>query len=152
MSSAMPGMSGMMNNPSATPADKIAGAKRATFVLLDTRPPGTDAVKGTAWLAQGDAGTTLTVTMTGLKPGANYVGHLHAQACSADNGGPHFKFDPNDPGTPPNEVHIGFTADDNGMGMGMATVTNDRKVGDAAKAVVIHPADAADKRLACADF
>ncbi|WP_189080040.1 superoxide dismutase family protein [Mangrovihabitans endophyticus] len=153
MASAMPGMSRMpgmaMNDPSATPANKIDGAAEASFQLLDTRPPGTDGVKGTAWLAQ-DGKTTLTVNLTGLKPSAQYVGHLHAQPCAAENGGAHFKFDANGPDTPPNEVHIGFTAGADGMGM--ATVTNDREVGDAAKAVVIHPADALDNRLACADF
>lgn len=150
MSSDMDDMSGMMNDPSATPASELSGAVESSFGLLDTRPPGTDEVEGTAWLAQGDQGTTLTVTMTGLEPGAEYIGHLHAQGCADDNGGPHFKFDLDGSSTPPNEVHIGFTADDNGAGS--ATVTNERAVGDAARAVVIHPAEALDNRLACADF
>ncbi|WFE20514.1 hypothetical protein O7621_21825 [Solwaraspora sp. WMMD937] len=149
-SDGMDGMDGMMNDPSATPADQIDGAVEATFALLDTRPPGTDDAAGTAWLAQTDDGTTVTVTMTGLEPGAQYMGHLHAQECAADNGGPHFKFDESGPETPPNEVHLGFTAAADGTGT--ATVTNEQQVGDAAKSVVIHPMETMDNRLACADF
>jgi Cu/Zn superoxide dismutase len=149
--SGMPMPSGMaMGDPSATPADKIEGAKQATLTLLDTRPPGTDGAAGSAWLAQNDKGTTVTVTMTGLKPGQAYMAHLHAHACAKDNGGPHFKFAPAGPATPPNEVHLGFTAD--GAGKASMTVTSDRKVGDGARAVVVHPLDAMDNRLACADF
>jgi Cu/Zn superoxide dismutase len=140
------------NDPSATPADKLAGAdlKQAAFKLLDTRPPGSDSAAGTAWLAQNDSGTTVTITMTGLKPGKAYVAHLHAQQCAKDNGGAHFQFDPAGPTTPPNEVHLAFTADPDGKAT--VTVHNDRKVGDAAKAIVVHPMDAMDNRLACADF
>ncbi|MFV2012837.1 MULTISPECIES: hypothetical protein [unclassified Micromonospora] len=145
------GMDGMMmNDPSATPADQIDGAVEATFALLDTRPPGTDDAAGTAWLAQTEDGTTVTVKLTGLEPGAEYMGHLHAQECAADNGGPHFKFDESGPETPPNEVHLGFTAATDGTGT--ATVTNEQQVGDAAKSVVIHPMEAMDNRLVCADF
>jgi Cu/Zn superoxide dismutase len=139
-----------MSDPSATPADRIDGAKKSAFTLLDTRPPGTDAAAGTAWLAQDGTGTTVTVRMTGLTPGQEYMAHLHAQACAKGNGGPHFKFDPAGPATPPNEVHLGFTAD--AAGAGTATVHNDRKVGDGARALVVHPMDAMDNRLACADF
>jgi hypothetical protein len=146
---AMP--SGMaMADPSATPADKINGAKKSAFTLLDTRPPGSDAAAGTAWLAQNDTGTTVTITMTGLKARQAYMAHLHAQACAKDNGGPHFTFDPAGPAAPPNEVHLGFTADS--AGNATVTVHNDRKVGDGARAVVVHPMDAMDNRLACADF
>lgn len=109
-----------------------------------------DAVKGTAWLAQNDKGTTLTVAMTGLKPGATYMGHVHSQTCSDGDGGRPLKFDPNGPDASPNLVMLAFTADSNGMGK--ATVTNEHKVGDAGKAVVIHPAEAMDNSLACADL
>jgi hypothetical protein len=149
--SAMPMPSGMaMGDPSATPADKIEGAKKSAFTLLDTRPPGSDGAAGTAWLAQNDTGTTVTITMIGLKPGQAYMAHVHAQACAKDNGGPHFTFDPAGPAAPPNEVHLGFTAD--GAGKATVTVHNDRQVGDGAHAVVVHPMDAMDNRLACADF
>ncbi len=140
------------NDPSATPANKVTGAdlKQAAFKLLDTRPPGSDSAAGSVWLAQTDSGTTVTITMTGLKPGKMYVAHLHAQRCADDNGGAHFQFDPAGPTTPPNEVHLAFAADPTGAAT--VTVHNDRKVGDAAKAIVVHPMDAMDNRLACADF
>lgn len=140
----------VMNDPDATPADELPDATEAAFTVLDTAPPGSDAVAGTAWIAFGDdPGTTLTVRLTGLEPGTEYVGHLHAMACAADNGGPHFKFDPDGAELPPNEIHIGFTAGDDGSGT--ATITNPQPA-EAAASVVIHPADAMDNRLVCADM
>jgi len=152
-SDGMDDMAGMaMGDPSATPAYKMANASvvEGTFKLLDTRPPGLDAVKGTAWLAQGPKGATVTVKLTGLKPGASYMAHLHAQHCSAENGGEHFQFVKGGPAKPPNEVHLMFEADKTGTGT--TTVNNDRKTGKGAVAIVVHPSDALDNRIACADF
>ncbi|MFI8893488.1 superoxide dismutase family protein [Streptomyces paradoxus] len=149
----MDDMAGMeMGDPSATPADKIPDAEvvEGTFKLLDTRPPGMDDVKGAAWLAQSPKGTTVTVSLTGLKPGEEYMSHLHGRPCSAKGGGEHFQFDKGGPTTPPNEVHLMFTADKSGMGK--MTVNNDRKTGEKAVAVVVHPMAAQDNRIACADF
>ncbi|MFH0515636.1 superoxide dismutase family protein [Streptomyces sp. M41] len=149
----MDGMDGMnMGDPSATPAYELPDTTlvEGSFKLLDTRPPGLDDVKGTAWLAQGAKGTTVTVKLTGLKPGASYMSHLHAQQCSAENGGDHFQFEKGGSTMPPNEVHLAFKADKTGMGM--TTVNNDRKTGENARAIVIHPAEAQDNRIACADF
>ncbi|MCK9924001.1 superoxide dismutase family protein [Frankia sp. AgPm24] len=144
-------MGAMTVNPSATPASQVPGARESTFILLNTRPPGHNDVRGTAWLAQNaTSGTTLTVTATGLVAGGKYVAHLHAKPCAVDNGGGHFKFDPNGPAAPPNEVHLALPADAAGAVQG--TVTNARPVGDAAQSVVIHPVDALDKRVACADL
>ncbi|MFJ9351062.1 superoxide dismutase family protein [Streptomyces sp. NPDC101237] len=149
----MDDMSGMaMGDPSATAAYKMpdAAVVEGTFKLLDTRPPGLDHVKGTAWLAQGPKGTTVTVKLTGLQPGASYMAHLHARHCSADNGGEHFQFVKGGPAKPPNEVHLMFDADSKGVGM--TTVNNTRKTGKGAVAIVVHPSDALDNRIACADF
>ncbi|WP_416978213.1 superoxide dismutase family protein [Streptomyces sp. T028] len=149
----MDGMSDMaMGDPSATPADKIPGATvvKGAFKLLDTRPPGLDDVEGTAWLAQGSKGTTVTVSLTGLEPGASYMAHLHAQHCSAENGGEHFQFEKGGATTPPNEIHLMFTADKSGKGM--TTVNNSRKTEEGAVAVVVHPTEAMDNRITCADF
>ncbi len=140
-----------MNNADATPADEVDGeVARGAFTLLDTAPPGSDGVAGDAWLAQNDDGTTVTIRMDGLQDGVDYVAHLHAQACSVDNGGAHFAFDPDGGEEPPNEVHLGFTATSDGTGE--ATVTNDRRVEDLAPSIVVHPADSMDNRMACADF
>ncbi|MGW4881883.1 superoxide dismutase family protein [Streptomyces sp. NPDC004262] len=152
-SDSMDSMSGMnMGDPNATPAYDIPGDTviKGAFKLLDTRPVGMDDVKGTAWLAQGEKGTTVTVKLTGLKPGASYMAHLHAKHCSVDNGGGHFQFEKGGSTMPPNEVHLAFKADK--MGMGMTTVSNDRKTGTGAVALVIHPSAELDNRIACADF
>lgn len=144
-------MSTSMNDPDATPADQAEGeTAEGTFVLLDTAPPDSDFVAGDAFLAQNDDGTTVTIRLTGLAPNTEYMAHLHEKPCNEENGGEHFAFDPDGPETPPNEVHLAFTSDD--FGAGEATVTNDNRVEDGARSVVVHPADAMDNRLACADL
>ena len=146
-------MAGMdMGDATLTPAKDIKGATLVTgpFKLLDTRPPGSDAVTGTAWLAHAPAsGTTVTIELQNLPPG-RYIAHLHASPCSAGNGGKHFMFDPAGPAAPPNEIHLAFTAGPDGKGF--MTAHNAKDVGTDAKAVVVHPAAATDSRLACADF
>lgn len=141
----------VMNDPDATPADEVDGdVTQGDFTVLDTAPPGSDGVTGTAWLAQNDSGTTLTVRLSGLEPETEYVGHLHEQVCTEDDGGDHFQFEDGGDTMPPNEVHIGFTSD--AEGNGEATVTNEQRVDDRAPSVVIHPAETSDNRLACAEF
>ncbi|EGX58359.1 hypothetical protein SZN_18346 [Streptomyces zinciresistens K42] len=152
-SSGMNDMAGMqMGDPNATPANKVPGADlvQGSFQLLDTRPPGMDDVKGTAWLAQSAKGTTVTLSLTGLRPGDQYMSHLHAQSCATKGGGDHFQFVKGGPTVPPNEVHLMFKADK--MGMGMMTVNNDRRTGKGAVAIVVHPSATMDNRIACADF
>lgn len=141
-----------MGDPSATPAADIPDAevRKGEFVLLDTRPPQMDDVEGTAWLAQHEKGTTVTLSMRGLDPDADYISHLHVNPCSEENGGPHFRFDPDGPGTPPNEVHLAFTSD--AKGKGTMTVNNDRRTGKGAASLVVHPQLALDNRIACVDF
>ena len=140
-----------MGDPTLPRADAIEGANLRTgeLKLLPTRPPGLDGATGTAYLATHQDGTTVTLEMTGLKPGGKYKSHLHAKPCSQENGGGHFQFDPNGAETPPNEVHLVFTAD--AQGKAMTTVNNDRPA-DAAKSLVVHPAEFSDNRVACADF
>jgi hypothetical protein len=140
-----------MGDPTLPRADKIEGANLRTgeLELLPTRPPGLDGAKGTAYLATHQNGTTVTVELTGLEPGGKYKSHLHEKPCSQESGGGHFQFDPNGAETPPNEVHLLFTAD--AQGKAMTTVNNDRPA-DAAKSLVVHPAEFSDNRIACADF
>jgi hypothetical protein len=146
-------MAGMdMGDATLTPAKDIKGATlvSAPFALLDTRPPGTDAVTGTAYLAHAAAtGTTVTIELQHL-PAGDYVAHLHADACSAGNGGKHFQFTAGGPASPPNEIHLAFTAKADGTGF--MTAHNAKDVGTAAKSIVVHPAQLIDSRLACADF
>lgn len=146
-------MAGMdMGDATLTQAKDVKGATlvRSQFTLLDTRPPGTDAVTGTAWLAHAaSTGTTVTIELQHL-PAGDYVAHLHADACSAGNGGKHFQFEAGGPAAPPNEVHLAFTVGADGKGF--MTAHNAKDVGTAAKAIVVHPAELIDSRLACADF
>jgi hypothetical protein len=141
-----------MGDPDATPAAKVTGGRHASgpFELLDTRPPGTDAVTGTAWIAHGAGiGSTVTVQLEGL-PAGEYMAHVHAQPCASEAGGPHFRFDPTGPTVPPNEIHLAFTAQ--ATGHGYMTARNDRDAGAGARSVVVHPVEAMDSRLACADL
>lgn len=143
--------SGSANQPDATPADKVDGkVTSGRFRVLDTAPPGSGDVAGQAWLAQNGDGSTVTVRFTGLEPKTEYLAHLHDQSCAQDRGGDHFKFDADGGSTPPNEIHLAFTS--TATGTGQATVTNPKTVQDKAPAIVVHPTDAMDNRLACADF
>ncbi|MEQ8716718.1 MAG: hypothetical protein RIE08_03840 [Acidimicrobiales bacterium] len=145
------GMDMNMGDPDATPASEVAGAEvvEGSFVLLDTRPDGYDDVTGTAQLARHDGGTTVTTEVFGLIPGEDYISHVHAEPC-ADNGGPHYRFDPDGSDMPPNEIHLAFTADEEGRGF--MTAENDMVAGDDAVAFVVHPVDLLDNKIACVDF
>ncbi|RRO12896.1 superoxide dismutase family protein [Saccharopolyspora rhizosphaerae] len=145
------GMPMNMGDPNATPAKDVAGAqlRSGAFTLLPTRPPGHEQAAGTAWLAIHPGGTTATLEMTGLAPGTKYMAHLHAKPCSEEDGGGHFQFDPAGPEMPPNEIHLGFAADAGGRGF--MTAENE-KPAEAAKSLVVHPAEFSDNRIACADL
>jgi len=135
----------------ATPAYAVQGELRhGTFAKLpDASPQQAADMAGDAWVAENDKGTTVTIELTGLKPGGDYVGHLHAQRCHQDDGGPHFAFDPEGAESPPNEVHFGLEADHHARGS--ATVENPRQVGSDAKSVVVHDSTS-EGRLVCADL
>lgn len=145
------GMAMNMGDPGATPAAEVAGADLVSgeFTLLDTRPSGYDEVTGTADLARHDDGTTVTVELSGLQPGVEYISHVHADVC-ASNGGPHYQFEVGGSETPPNEIHLLFTADEDGNGF--MTAENAQTVDERAVAVVVHPVDLIDNKIACADF
>lgn len=139
-----------MGDPSAIPAEEVVGADLTggAFVLLDSRPAGYERTSGTAFLARHDGGSTVTIRLADLVGGVDYIAHLHAGTC-AESGGDHFKFDPAGSDFPPNEIHLAFTAaaDDTGF----MTVENDRAaVG--ARSVVVHPRDALDDKIACAQL
>jgi Cu/Zn superoxide dismutase len=140
-----------MGDPDATPASEVAGAEVVTgeFMLLTTRPPGYDDVTGTAYMARHDSGTTVTVEVSGLEPGVEYISHVHAEACS-NNGGPHYQFEVGGETVPPNEIHLLFTADEEGNGF--MTAENAQTVDERAVAIVVHPVDLIDNKIACADF
>ncbi len=143
---------GATGDPNATPANEIEGATVAegTFKPLKSAPAGTESVTGTAYLAQHDKGTTVTIEVEGLQPGTAYMSHLHAQPCAKDDGGPHFMFDKKGPEEPPNEVHIAFTA--NADGEATTTVSNDNPDSKGAKSMVLHLDDKDGTKFACGDF
>lgn len=140
-----------MGDAAAIRADEVDGATLATgqLVLLDTRPQGFDDATGTAWLARHDAGTTVTVEIAGLLPNADYISHLHADAC-ANSGGDHYQFEIGGSNMPPNEIHLAFTSDANGNGF--MTAENDQIAGPDAVAFVVHPVDLIDNKIACVDL
>ena len=141
-----------MGDPDATPADDVAGASlaRGEFVLMDTRPAGYDAVAGTAVIARHTAGTTMTTELTGLEPNVEYISHVHAQACTDENAGDHYQFEIGGATTPPNEIHLAFTSDNDGNGF--MTAENAQIAGVEAVAFVVHPAEFMDNKVACVDF
>lgn len=115
------------------------------------------------------AGTTTTLTVTGLRPGRMYGAHAHTQPCGAtgDAAGPHFQHAPDpvkpsvDPAyaNPRNEIWLDFATDR--LGTGFARSTVDWPLGARRPAsVVIHEththtdpghAGTAGARLACLD-
>lgn len=147
----MEGMEMNMGDASATRADEVEGAALATgtFALLDTRPQGFDDMTGTAWIARHAAGSTVTLEVEGLIPGADYISHVHADVC-ANNGGDHYQFELGGSDMPPNEIHLAFTSDADGSGF--MTAENLQVAGLEAVAFVVHPADLIDNKLACVDF
>ena len=145
-------MGGMnMGDANATAAYDVSDAElmSATFALLETRPPGYDTTAGEAWLARHDAGTTVTIRLSGLVADTRYIAHVHEGSC-ADLGGDHFKFDRDGSDMPPNEIHLAFNADADGSGF--MTAENEAVAGETARSVVVHPVDLLDNKLACAEF
>lgn len=140
-----------MGDPDATPASEVPGGElvSGTFTLLETRPSGYDDVTGTAEMARHDGGTTVTIEVSGLQPGTEYISHVHAKPCS-NNGGPHYQFDVGGSELPPNEIHLLFTADEDGNGF--MTAENQQTVDERAVAIVVHPVELVDNKIACADF
>ncbi len=141
-----------MGDPTATPADDVDGAAlaRGEFALLDTRPQGYDDVAGTAVIARSPAGTTVTLELSGLPADVDYIAHVHAEPCTPNNGGPHYQFDVGGATTPPNEIHLAFTSDADGTGF--MTAENHAVAGIDAQALVVHPSEFLDNKLACVDF
>lgn len=135
------------------------GSSSGKFAKVATAPKGTKKITGTAEMVLSAAGTQVSLTAAGLDPKAEYVAHVHADACSAaDPGGPHFKYTPTGGDLPPNELHLPVSVNKNGKGTGQTT--NAVKAGPEAKSVVIHlkrkaganKDEATPPKLACADL
>jgi hypothetical protein len=136
-----------MGDPTAVPAYEVDGAEldHGTFAPL---PGTTRPVTGDAWLARHD-GTTVSIELAGLEPGAEHIAHVHVAACS-EAGGDHFRFDADGAAVPPNEIHLAFTATADGTGS--MTVENPMVAPDDARSIVVHIASDGAPKLACADL
>ncbi|MFZ0014207.1 MAG: superoxide dismutase family protein [Acidimicrobiia bacterium] len=150
-SAGMTGMETNMGDPDAVPAYDIADAdiREGELVVLDTRPPGYDGVTGRAFMARHAAGTTVTIEISGLQPGEEFIAHVHEGAC-AEAGGAHFKFEAGGSDMPPNEIHLLFTSASDGTGF--MTAENEGVAGEDARSVVVHPLDLIDNKIACAEL
>lgn len=147
----------------AGPGPAVEGA----FVRLAAAAAAAPDLTGRAHLVRtGNGRTLLTVHVKGLVPGAGYGVHLHDAPCSSANpGGGHYKFDPEGPVQPPNELWAssdphdpmaGVTANaaGNAHGHGVA----EWRAARSAQAVVIHidfkrgGSPRGGAKLACADL
>ncbi|TMQ68139.1 MAG: superoxide dismutase family protein [Candidatus Eisenbacteria bacterium] len=107
------------------------------------------AITGRATMVRtADGKTIVTIHAEGLLANTTYGSHVHLQACANGNAGGHYRFDPAGPAAPPNEIHLGFTTNEAGVGLGRAVV--DATAGPTAMAVVIHAPGGA--KIACADL
>src|SRR6187402_1740516 len=112
------------------------------FTPVSDAPVGYSEVSGEADIERFEGGsTTVSLSVSGLKPKTAYLAHLHTGGCDqADPGGPHFQFEKGGSEEPPNEIHLRFTSD--AAGEGKARVSTDRDVpAGEAGSVVIHTAE-----------
>lgn len=138
-----------MGDADATPAYEVTGAAVVSGPFEALPNIAADGITGTAWLARHAQGTTVSINLEGLAPGAQYVSHVHADTCSA-HGGPHYRHDQAGMEHPPNEIHLAFTA--RGDGAGMMTAENPNVASDLALSVVVHEAGDEAPKLVCADL
>lgn len=142
-------MDSNMGDANATRAYDVTGAAVVSGSFSALSKATTNTIGGSAWLARHTNGTTVSIELEGLEPGAMYVGHVHADVCSA-GGGAHYRHDEAGADRPPNEIHLAFTAGPGGTGM--MTAENPTVASDLAVSVVVHEAGDGTPKLACADL
>lgn len=129
-----------------------AAADAATVSRGDLHPFAAGAGLELAGRAQmirtADGKTIVTVHVTGLSPDTAYGSHVHQQACGFGDADGHYKFDPAGAAAPPNEIWLGFTT--NEAGIGNSDTTAYATAGASAVSVVIHAPGSA--KIACADL
>jgi PKD repeat protein len=106
---------------------------------------------GTASLVRSRGQTWAALDVTGLRPDAAHLVHVHEQACGSAHGGAHFRFDETQPFAEENEVWLPFTSDADGT-TGTVAVTQPLRAGAKAVSIVIHDPDNPAKRIGCADL
>ena len=121
--------------------DGETGAVSGPFEALPGAPAGDKGLAGEATLERSDGGTNVSLSVTGLEPGAEYVAHLHTGGCDqADPGGPHFQFEAGGSDEPPNEIHLEFQTSADGAGRAKASSDREVPIGEAGS-IVIHEAE-----------
>jgi hypothetical protein len=85
--------------------------------------------------------TSVTLAVTGLAPGTDYMAHVHDGACDEDPpGGGHWLADPDGEDAAGNIIELSFTTSDTGVGS--ATASSRLVPDDRAKSVVVHAPEA----------
>ena len=98
-----------------------------------------------------DAGTAVSLDVTGLDPDEEYMVHVHDRDCASGDGGGHYKLDYGVMGTEEtNELWLPVTTDGNGDGTTMVSFEHLARA--AAQAVVVHDNDGSGARLTCIDL
>lgn len=106
---------------------------------------------GTAGLTRTRGRTAAFLDVTGLRPGAAHLVHVHEQVCASAHGGAHFRFDETEPFAAANEVWLPFTSDAAGRS-GRIDVAQPLRAGVEAVSIVIHDPDNPAKRIGCVDL
>lgn len=108
-------------------------------------------LRGTATLLRAPGSTRTSIDVTGLKPNAAHLVHVHERACSDGNGGAHFRFDTTLPFAEANEIWLPFTSDGAGRS-GLQTELSTQRAGADAVSIVIHDPDNSARRIGCVDL
>jgi hypothetical protein len=127
----------------------LADGATVTRGDVHTFATGVGTITGRAQMVRtADGKTIVSLHVEGLAPGTAYGSHVHKQACANGDADGHYKFDPAGAATPPNEIWLGFTT--NEAGIGNSDTTAYATAGPTAMSVVIHAPGGA--KIACADL
>ncbi|WP_209020779.1 PKD domain-containing protein [Nocardioides sp. 1609] len=132
---------------SVTEASTTAGEVKPFADGLTSYPD----LTGTAEMMRGADHTMTSLEVSGLKPNAAHMVHVHEQRCSDGNAGAHFRFDETQPFAEANEIWLPFTTDAEGNG-NPPMKHSMRRAGPKAVSIVIHDPDNAAKRIGCVDL
>ncbi|GAA1515013.1 PKD domain-containing protein [Nocardioides humi] len=106
---------------------------------------------GTATMIRSRGQTYAAIEVTGLRPGASHLVHVHEQACGSANGGAHFRFDEDRPFAEENELWLPFTSDAEGRSTSIVA-THPARAGSKAVSIVVHDPDNPALRIGCVDL
>lgn len=111
-------------------------------------------VGGHATMVRNGNKTKVSIHVTGLTPGEDYVSHVHNQACADGEAGGHFKQDQDGSAEPPNEIWPGNGVfSPNPAGIANRNTTVDYFANSDARSVVVHwKTDGSSPKIACADL